>query len=67
MSDIIATEEQAKSIGSSNVSITSNKMCTKTRALSLSCTVSGTYSDNQLVALKDLGATLKCVFKLQEI
>ena len=46
MSDIIATEEQSKSIGSSNVSITSNKMCTKTRALSLSCTVSGTYSDN---------------------
>lgn len=65
MSDIIATEEQAKSIGSSNVSITSNKMCTKSRALSLSCTVSGTYSYNQLVALKDLGATLKCVFKLQ--
>ena len=53
MADIIATELQASNIGGGSP-YTSNLAVTKVRAVALGCNVRGTYSDNQLVALKDL-------------
>lgn len=54
MANKIATEQEAKAIGGSSITATTNKMCTKTKAISFGCTVSGTYQDNMLVALTDL-------------
>lgn len=54
MANKIATEQEAKTIGGSSISATTNKMCTKQKAVSFGCTVSGTYQDNMLVALTDL-------------
>lgn len=54
MANKIATEQEAKTIGGSSITATTNKMCTKTKAISFGCTVSGTYQDNMLIALTDL-------------
>ena len=54
MSDIIATESYAKSIGGKDISYISDLGCTKSRAMALGCEVSGIYTDNQLVCQKDL-------------
>lgn len=48
MANLIATEYYAYSIGGSG-SYTSNLGCTKSRATQLNCSVSGSYSNNQLV------------------
>lgn len=54
MSDKIATESEAYNIvGKSNSSI---KCCTYAKATEIGCEVNGSYSDNQLVLLKDLAA-----------
>lgn len=45
----IALESEAKAIGGSTSSVTTNKCCTKARAQALGCNVSGTYDSNQLV------------------
>lgn len=50
----IATENEAASIG--NGLSASNKCCTKTRAEELGCSVSGTYTSNQLVQKDDLSS-----------
>lgn len=50
--DQIATEAEAASKGGSSSS--SNKCCTKSRAVALNCSVSGNYSDNQLVKYSNL-------------
>lgn len=50
----IATEAEAKTIGGSSTSITTNLCVIKTRATALRCKVSGTYGDNQLVRYSDL-------------
>ena len=49
----IATESYAASKGGGSTS-TGNKCCTKSRAESLGCKVSGSYSSNQLVQETDL-------------
>lgn len=48
MANLIATEYYAYSIGGSG-SYNSNLCCTKSRATQLNCSVSGSYSNNQLV------------------
>lgn len=48
MANLIATEYYAYSIGGSG-SYDSNRGCTKSRATQLNCSVSGSYSNNQLV------------------
>lgn len=53
---IIATENDARTIGGSSASYTSNLCATKARAIALSCTVSGNYDNNQLVQLSDLSS-----------
>ncbi len=50
----IANEQEAKTKGGSTVAVTSNKGCTKTRAIALNCTVAGNYANNQLVKYSDL-------------
>lgn len=59
MADIIATEAQAASIGGGS-SYTANLMVTRVRAVALGCSISGSYSDNQLVCLKDLYKASSC-------
>lgn len=54
MAKKIALESEAKSIGGSSLSVTTNKMCTKTQAERLGCKVTGSYAFNQLVAKDDL-------------
>lgn len=51
---IIATEAQAKSIGGSSASVTTNLMVTRVRAVALGCSIRNSYSDKQLVCLRDL-------------
>ena len=51
----IANEGEAKTKGGSTVAVTSNKGCTKTRAIALNCTVVGNYANNQLVKYSSLG------------
>ena len=51
----IANEGEAKTKGGSTVAVTSNKGCTKTRAIELNCTVAGNYANNQLVKYSSLG------------
>lgn len=48
MANLIATEGYAYSIGGSG-SYVNNRGCTKSRATQLNCSVSGSYSNNQLV------------------
>ena len=63
MANIIATETQAKSIGGSSASVTANLMVTRVRAVALGCSIRNSYSDKQLVCLKDLyklGCTGEC-------
>jgi hypothetical protein len=43
---IIATEDDARTIGGSSASYTSNLCATKARADALNCIISGTYSNN---------------------
>ncbi len=50
----IATEAEAKAVGGSSASITTNLCVTKTRAIALGCKVSGTYETNQLNRYSDL-------------
>lgn len=53
--DQIATESNAYAVGkNSGVTIQDSKGCTKSRAVTLGCKVSGSYSDNQLVKYSDL-------------
>lgn len=59
MADIIATEAQAASIGGGS-SYTANLMVTRVRAVALGCSISGSYSNNQLVCLKDLYKASSC-------
>lgn len=54
MAKKIALESEAKIIGGSSLSVTTNKMCTKARAEELGCKVTGSYASNQLVAKDDL-------------
>ena len=54
MAKKIALESEAKSIGGSSLSVTTNKMCTKAQAETLGCKVTGSYAYNQLVAKDDL-------------
>lgn len=49
LSQKIALESEAKSIGGSSASASSTKCCTKKRAEELGCEVSGDYDSNQLV------------------
>lgn len=50
----IATEAEAKTIGGSTGSVTTNLCVIKSRATALGCSVSGSYADNQLVMFSDL-------------
>lgn len=59
MSNKIATEEYAQSIGWRNTPYTYNLGCTKSRAIALGCNVSGNYIFNQLVCQKDLSKATK--------
>lgn len=59
MSNKIATEAYAQSIGWRNTSYTSNLGCTRSRAIALGCNVSGNYTYNQLVCEKDLSKATK--------
>lgn len=45
----IATEAEAKSVGSASIGITTNLCCIKSRAIALNCKVASNYADNQLV------------------
>ena len=66
----IATEAEAKTIGGSTGSVTTNLCVIKTRAVALGCNVSGSYADNQLVMFSDLSkawqrpSTLKIYYGL---
>lgn len=53
----IADELEAKTIGKSSSSVVENKQVTKSKAISLGCTVKGTYKDNQCTKYSDLSAT----------
>ena len=59
MSNKIATEAYAQSIGWRNIPYTSNLGCTRSRAIALGCNVSGNYTYNQLVCEKDLSKATK--------
>lgn len=61
MADIIATEGYAARIGGSG-SPDTNRGCTKARAESFGCFVSGDYSSNQLICQKDT-----CIIKYYSI
>ena len=67
MANLIATEAYAKNIGGKNISYTSNLGCTKSRAISLGCTVAETYANNQLVCQKDLSKTSTTTYSLKNI
>ena len=54
----IADELEAKTIGKSSSSVVENKQVTKSKAVSLGCTVKGTYKDNQCTKYSDLSATI---------
>ena len=54
MPNIIATENDARTIGGSSGSYTSNLCATKARALALNCGIRGNYESGQLVPLTDL-------------
>lgn len=64
MADLIAREDYALSIGGGGCSsYAANRGVTKARAISMGASVSGSYSDNQLVPQKDLykaGCGSKC-------
>lgn len=53
----IADELEAKTIGKSSSSVVENKQVTKSKAVSLGCTVKGTYKDNQCTKYSDLSST----------
>lgn len=50
----IATEAEAKTVGSASIGITTNLCCIKSRAIALNCKVASNYADNQLVMFSDL-------------
>lgn len=51
MTDIIATEAQAKQVGGSSISIIANKMCTQARAIECKCK-NVNYPSNRLIPFK---------------
>lgn len=66
MADLIAREDYALSIGGGGCSsYAANRGVTKARAISMGASVSGSYSDNQLVAQKDLYKAASCTCNTQ--
>lgn len=62
--NIIATQNEAKTIGKSSDSVIENRLATKESALSLGCAVSGNYNDNYCVKWEDLSTNAPEIYRV---